>query len=154
MLFSIHTVVMKYTLFGIYFNYYILIYYVYVFLDTPRKREDNAASYFNHLRKDFIQPYRLAHDQSSFDAATLSRRLNNINCEFFLRPEIAVSEFAETVPINLKYIEEHLDILDKESIYAFIKKTKKIEPYLHILDSKQKDKIGICISFDNKLLLY
>lgn len=152
MFFSIHTVIMKYTLFGIYFNHYVLIYYAYVFLDIPGKREDSAVSYFNHFRKDFIRPYWLVHDQSSFDARTLSHRLNNINCEFFLRPQIAISEFAETVLINLKYIEEHLDILEKESIYAFIKKTKKIEPYLDILDSKLKDKIGICISFHNKLL--
>ena len=65
-----------------------------------------------------------------------------------------MSEFAETVPLNLNYIEEHLEILEKESINAFIKKTKKIEPCLYILDSKQKDKTGMCISFDNKLLLY
>ena len=154
MFFSIHTVVMKYTIFRIYFNYYVLICYVYVFLDTPRKREDSGVSYFNHFKKDFIRPYGLAHDESSFDAATLSRRLNNTNCEFFRRLQIAMSEFAETVPLNLNYIEEHLEILEKESINAFIKKTKKIEPCLYILDSKQKDKTGMCISFDNKLLLY
>lgn len=154
MFFSIHTVVMIYTLFRIYFNYYVLIYYVYVFLDTPRKTEDSGVSYFTHFRKDFIRPYGLAHDKSSFDAATLSRRLNNINCEFFLPPQIAMSEFAETVPFNLKYIEEHLEILKKESINAFIKKKKKIEPYLYVLDPKQKDKTGMCISFDKKLLLY
>ena len=150
----IHTVLMKYTAFWIYFNDYVLVYYVYAFLDTPRKRKDSGAKFFNHFRKDFIRPYGLAHDQSSFDPATLSRRLNNINCEFFMRPQIAISEFAETVPVNLKYIEENLKILDKDFIDAFIKKTKKTELYLSILDSNQKDKTGMCISFHNKLLLY
>ena len=101
-----------------------------------------------------VHIYGLAHDESSFHPATLRRRLNNINCEFFLRPQIAISEFAETVPVNLKYVEENHEILDRDSVDAFIKKTKKIEPYLNILDSKQKDKTGMCISFYNNLLLY
>ena len=102
---------------------------------------------FNHFRKDFIRPYGLAHDQFSFHATTLSRRLNNVNCEFFLRPQVGISEFAETVPINLKYVEDNIEILDRESIQAFVKKTRKIEPYLNILDSKQRDVTGTCISF-------
>ena len=115
-------------------------------LDTPRKREESDVPFFNHFRKDFIRPYGLAHNEASFDPATLSPRLNNINCEFYLRPQIAISEFAETIPVKLKYVEENLEILDTQSISAFIRKTKKIEPSLKILDTKQKDETSMCIS--------
>ena len=111
-------------------------------LDTPRKREESGVSFFNHFRKDFNRPYGLAHNETAFDPA--SHRLNNINCEFYLQPQIAISEFAETVPANLQYVEEYLEILDKELISAFIRKTKNIEPYLKILDSTRRDETGIC----------
>ena len=101
-------------------------------------------SLFNHFRKDFICPYGLAHNETVFDPA--SRRLNNINCEFYLRLQIAISEFTETVPANLQYVEENLEILDKESISVFKRKTKKIEPYLKILDSTKRGETGICIT--------
>ena len=117
-----------------------------IILDTPRKREDSGVSFFNHFRKDFIRPYGLAHNENTFDPATLSRRSNNINCEFYLRPQIAISEFAETIPANLQYVEENINILDKESISALIRKTRKIEPYLKILDSKKRDENGMCIT--------
>ena len=125
-----------------------------IILDTPRKREDSGVSFFNHFRKDFIRPYGLAHNENTFDPATLSRRLNNINCEFYLRPQIAISEFAETIPANLQYVEENINILDEESISAFIRKTRKIEPYLKILDSKKRDETGMCITHYLYICIY
>ena len=89
---------------GSFSNYIICYFFVKLILDTPKKTE-NSVSYFNHFRKDFIRPYGLAHDAQSFDEATLTRRLNNFNCEFFTRPQVAVSEFAETFSTNLTYME-------------------------------------------------
>ena len=96
-------------------------------------------SFFNYFfRKDFIHPNGLAHNETAFDTTRLSCRLYNINCGFYLQPQIAIS-FADTVPANLKYMEENLEIVDKESISAFLTKTKKTEPYLKILDNKKRD---------------
>ena len=81
-------------------------------LNTPRKREESGISFFNHFRKDFIRPCGLAHNVTVFDPTIFSRRLNNINCELYVRPQIAISEFAETIPANLQYVEENLEILD------------------------------------------
>ena len=143
----IYTVDMNYTLCLIYFNiiYWISSHLLCIFILGYTKK-DVGENFFNHFRKDFIRPYGLAHDESSFHPATLSCRLNNINWEFVLRTQIATWEFTETVPVNLKYVKENLEILDWNPINAFIKKTKKIEPYLNILNSKQKDKTGMCIS--------
>ena len=102
-------------------------------LDTPKKKED-SVTFFNHFRKDFICPYGLAYDRQSFEPSTLSRRLNYFNCEFYIRSQIGISEFTETVSANLQYMEENQKILDPKSIQAFIKKTKKIEKYLAVLD--------------------
>ena len=106
------------------FNYIICYFFVKLILDTPKKKEDSVA-YFNHFRKDFIWPYGLAHDAQSFDAVTLNRRLNNFNCEFFIRPQFTISEFAETLSANLKYIEGNVDILEPKSIQVFLKKAKR-----------------------------
>ena len=134
-----------------FFNYIICYFFVKLILDTPKKNED-SVTYFNHFRKDFIRPYGLAHNDQSFEAATLSRRLNNINCEFFTRPQIAISEFAETVSANLKYLEQNLEVLEPKSIEIFLKKAKKIDRHLAILDSKQTGATGKSISYN--LLIY
>ena len=66
----------------------------------------------------------VAHDDNSFDSATLSRRLNNFNCEFYLQSQVAISEFAEMIIKNVQYIEENANILDPKSIQGFVKKKK------------------------------
>ena len=70
----------------------------------------------------------------------MKRRLNTLNCEFLLRSQIGISEFASIVLANMHYLEENAEILDKGSLEAFLKKTEKIVPYLHILDSKNEKK--------------
>ena len=134
-----------------FFNYIICYFFVKLILDTPKKKEDSVA-YFNHFRKDFIQHYGLVNDAQSFDAVTLTRRLNNFNCEFFIRPQIAISEFAETLSANLKYIEENVEILEPKSIQVFLKKAKKIDKHIAILDSKQPGETGKSIYYN--LLIY
>ena len=44
-------------------------------------------------------------------------------------------------------MEENLEIVDKESILAFLTKAKKIEPYLKILDNKKRDETRMCKTF-------
>ena len=80
-------------------------------------------SYYNHFRKDFdfIRPCALAHDERSYDNAALTRRPNNSELELRVlqsvnRPQIAISEFAETLLANFKYLEENKEILDQESL--------------------------------------
>ena len=50
-----------------------------------------------------------------------------------------MSEFAETVLQNIEYLQDNVEVLDMTSLQAFLKKTKKIEPYLRILDSKKEE---------------
>ena len=121
----------------------------FLILDTPKssgnRKEDKSVQYYNHFRKDFLRPYRLAHEESSFEDATITRRLNSYNCEFYLRPQVAISEFAETVQQNLHYIRDNAEILDQRAISGFITKTEKLEPYLAILDTKQSQVTGMAI---------
>ena len=67
------------------------------------------------------------------------RSLNTNNCEFFLRPHIAISEFAETIIENVDYLKRNASILDMTSLNAFITKTKRIDKYLRILDSIKEE---------------
>ena len=116
----------------------------FLILDTPKssgnRKEDKSVQYYNHFRKDFLRPYGLAHEESSFEDATITRRLNSYNCEFYLRPEVP-----DTVQQNLHYIRDNAEILDQRAISAFITKTEKLEPYLAILDTKQSQVTGMAI---------
>ena len=66
------------------------------FRHTKKKKEDSVGV-FNHFKNDFIRAYGLAHDAQLFETSTLSGRLNNFDCEFYIRPQIGISEFAETL---------------------------------------------------------
>ena len=90
----------------------------------------------NHFRKDFIRPCGLAHDGNYCEDPTLSRRLNKWNCEFYLRPQVGISESTQTFSENTKYLEKNNEILDEKSLSAFINKTKKLDKHLAVLDSK------------------
>ena len=81
----------------------------------------------------------------TFDSAILTSRLKNVNCEFNLPPQTAISEFSETENENLKYVKENLDILEQQLFPGFIQKTKKIDQHLNVLDSKQRDETNVCI---------
>ena len=65
---------------------------------------------FNHFGKDFICPYGLSHYPKSFETST--------NFEFYMQPEVAISEFTETISASLKYMEKNREILDTKSITA------------------------------------
>ena len=108
-------------------------------LDTPKNKEDNSVSCLNHFREDFVKPYGLAHDAVTYDDATLPRRLNTYNSKFYLRSQCGISEFSETLLENIAYLENNAEILDMVSLNAFIKKTRRFEPYLKILNSKKED---------------
>ena len=69
----------------------------------------------------FIFPKDLTAIISNGSISTLSRRLNSYNCEFYPRPEVAISEFPETVIQNTEYLEKNADFLDMTSLNAFIK---------------------------------
>ena len=134
-------------LFRVFFNYIICYFFLKLILDAQKKKEVSVG-FFNHFRKDFIHPYGLAHDSQSFEVVTLSQRMNNLNCEFYIRSQIAISEFVETVSVNLKYMEENMEILQPKPIEAFLKKAKKVEKYLALLDLKQTGETGKSIYYN------
>ena len=78
---------------------------------TLQKRRQRS-SILQHFCKDFIRPYGLAHNEDSYDDASISRRLNSWNCKFFQHPQIGISEFAETILANVKYLEDNMKILE------------------------------------------
>ena len=75
------------------------------FIDsTPSKSPSVGVKYFFLFRKDFVNPYGSGHDASSTDEQ-IGARLSQTNCEFLKRPNIAISEFADTLLANTEYLE-------------------------------------------------
>ena len=111
---------------------------------TKQKRRQ-ASFILQHFCKDFIRLYGLAHDEHSYDDATISKWLYSWNCEFFQHCQIGISKFAEKILANVKYLEDNMEILDQNSLTAFVSKTKNIGPYLNILDTRHTNKPGMYI---------
>lgn len=100
---------------------------------TPTKE---GVKYFYHFRKDFINPYGMAHTMDSFSDTKLAARLKRFNCEFLVRPTIALSEFCDTVLQNINYISANIDNFDITQIQRFINKVEPLYPHLEILNRK------------------
>ena len=53
-----------------------------------------------------------------------------------VRQQVAISEFAVSVLRNVEYLEENLEVLEKESLQAFLNKIKKFKESLEALNTK------------------
>ena len=78
----------------------------------------------------------MAHNIDTFSDTKLAARLKRFNCEFLVRPTIALPEFADTVLKNAKYITSNLDDFDITQIKRFIDKIELLYPPLEILNRK------------------
>ena len=107
------------------------------FLDsTPNKSSSQGIKYFYHFRKDFLPPYEIAHDYQSFSNEKMKVRIGAISCEFITQPWIGVSEFADTMVTNGKFLEESKDLLDSESLTKFLKKLNRYKESPEVINSK------------------
>ena len=106
------------------------------------KEKYGGVNFYQHFRKDFIRPYGLAHSEDAFHDATIARRLKTINCEFLLRPHIAISEFSETIIENWKYISNNIEIFDVEAIQKFLQKVEPVLQSLHVVNQKDTSQSG------------
>ena len=103
------------------------------FLDsTLNKSSSQGIKYFYH----FLPPYEIAHDDQSFSNEKMKVRTGAINCEFITQPWIGVSEFADTMVANGKFLEESKDLLDSESLTKFLKKLNHYKESLEVINSK------------------
>ena len=53
-----------------------------------------------------------------------------------VRPQVGLSEFCDTILKNWQYLNENNDVLDGESLEAFLKKIQKFQEPLEILNNK------------------
>ena len=70
---------------------------------SPSKQFGHGVPFFNHFHKAFLRPYGKA--ESAPDSRTIFNRINARNCEWLCRPQVALSELAETMHKNIPAIE-------------------------------------------------
>ena len=114
------------------------------FIESTQTKE--GVKYFYHFRKDFINPYGLAHSIDTYSDNKLALRLKRFNCEFLVRPLVGLSEFADTVLKNADYISTNLHDFDISQIQRFLNKLEPLYPHLEILNRKNE--------LDGKILIY
>ena len=64
-----------------------------------------------------------------------------INCKYVVRPQVAISKFTDTILASAEYLEENMEVLDKDSLQAFLTKIKKFKEPLEVLNTKS-DRAG------------
>ena len=106
------------------------------FIESTSTKE--GVKYFYHFRKDFINPYGLAHSIDTYSDNKLAVRLKRFNREFLVRPSVGLSEFADRVLKNADYISTHLHDFDISQIQRFLNKIQPLYPHLEILNRKNE----------------
>ena len=72
-----------------------------------------GVHYFQHFPKNFLRPYGEAGDAPNPDV--MFRRLAAFNCEWLARPNIALSELADTLKTNMNVL-ENSSIMDPQAV--------------------------------------
>ena len=62
----------------------------------------SGVLFYNHFPSNFLRPYGLT-DSRPHDN-TIFKRLNPKNCEWLIRPQVAMSEFAATIKQNMDFL--------------------------------------------------
>ena len=88
-----------------------------------------------------MKSYGLAHDADNFSDDSFHWRINTINSEYVVRPQVAISEFTDTILANAEYLEENMEVLEKDSLQAFPTKMKKFKEPLEVLNTNS-DRAG------------
>ena len=106
---------------------------------TPNKSLSKGVKYFYHFRREFLPPYGIAHNEQSFsDEKMKARIIGAINCEFITQPWIGVSEFADTMLSNAKFLEESKHLLDSEILAKFLKKVDWYKDSFETINSESE----------------
>ena len=51
---------------------------------------------------------------------------------------MTISEFADTILANEEYLEENMEVLEKDSLQAFLTRIKKFKELLEVLNTKSE----------------
>ena len=92
--------------------------------DKKQSPRTTGVSYFNHFPRQCLRPYgeisQATPDNQMLDKATV------INCEYLVRPKVALSELAETVSANQAHLEAELHALNMGTTIAALAEFEKL----------------------------
>lgn len=93
-------------------------------MSEKKSPRSTGVSYFNHFPRQRLRPYgeinQPTPDNQMLDKASV------INCEYLVRPKVALSELAETVSANQAHIEAELHALNTGKTIAALADFEKV----------------------------
>ena len=98
------------------------------------KSPGKGVQYFGHFPKNVLRPYGPADEAPSDDK--IFSRITSFNCEWLLRLDVALSEFASTVKNDVEILKQSNDVVRASEIDRV---ARTIEPFLsslQLFDSK------------------
>ena len=96
-----------------------------------------GVNYFNHFPRQRLIPYGQISEATS--DKTMLDKANSINCEYLIRPKIAMSEFAETVQSNMNLLVHKCEKLDFESVSSHI---YKLDEVMKVFNTKNNQTVS------------
>lgn len=88
-----------------------------------------AVSFFKHFPINFLRPYGVAYPAPT--ETEIMDRLKPLNCEWFGRPAVAISEFAATIQGNLDLLtDKDKSLIKKHKIASF---QERLQPFLEAI---------------------
>ena len=78
------------------------------------------SAYLKLFPKNFIHPYGVAITESDISEVTIGSRLWPSNCPWLRKPQVAGSELAATVALNISPARDYLQAFDEVGAYKYI----------------------------------
>ena len=99
-------------------------------LSTPKK-----ISYFSHFPHYFIKPYKGQEVVENNDV--ILSKLNSKNCEWMLRPDVALSESSQCILENMEQVNQS-ELVTDETIEKLNDKLETLKSHLDNLNTGNK----------------
>lgn len=87
-------------------------------------RTVQGVQYFSHFPRQRLKPYGEIKEPTS--DSVMVEKASRLNCEYVIRPSVALSEMADTVTSNLQTLRENLRSLDETKIITEVEKMNEV----------------------------
>ena len=99
-------------------------------------RTVQGVQYFSHFPRQRLKPYGEIKEPTS--DSVMVEKASRLNCEYVIRPSVALSEMADTVASNMQTLRDNLRSLDEAKIIAEVEKMNEVTK---MFDTHSKDPV-------------
>ena len=107
---------------------------------SPSKSPFKGIQFFEHFPKNYLRPYGEAGQAPDVNA--IFNRLKVYNCEWLIRPKVALSELAATMTGNLNVLAEMPEMVNAETVHDMTERMSSILPTIAKFNTKDNSEVA------------